>query len=237
MGIMGRMSTIFKAKVSKALDQAEDPRETLDYSYQRQLEQLQQVRRGVADVVTSKKRIELQSDKLNDQIKSWEQDAKDALAQNREDLAREALTRKQAAQQQLDGLHSQLADLEQEQTKLVELEKKLSLKVESFRTQKEVVKAKYSAAEAQVKIGEATGGLSEEMADVGMAMQRAQDKTESMQARASAIDELLDSGALDDPMASGDHLKDELNKMKATSGVDDELAKLKASLPAGGAAS
>ncbi|MDA8200201.1 MAG: PspA/IM30 family protein [Thermaerobacter sp.] len=237
MGIMGRMSTIFKAKVSKALDQAEDPRETLDYSYQRQLEQLQQVRRGVADVVTSKKRIELQSDKLNDQIKSWEQDAKDALAQNREDLAREALTRKQAAQQQLDGLHSQLADLEQEQTKLVELEKKLSLKVESFRTQKEVVKAKYSAAEAQVKIGEATGGLSEEMADVGMAMQRAQDKTESMQARASAIDELLSSGTLDDPISSGDHLKDELNKMKATSGVDDELAKLKAAVPAGGAAS
>ena len=237
MGIMGRMSTIFKAKVSKALDQAEDPRETLDYSYQRQLEQLQQVRRGVADVVTSKKRIELQSAKLDDQIKSWEQDAKDALAQNREDLAREALTRKQAAQQQLDGLHSQLTDLEQEQTKLVELEKKLALKVESFRTQKEVVKAKYSAAEAQVKIGEATGGLSEEMADVGMAMQRAQDKTESMQARASAIDELLASGTLDDPISSGDHLKDELNKMKATSSVDDELAKLKAAVPAGGAAS
>jgi phage shock protein A len=238
MGIMGRMSTIFKAKVSKALDQVEDPRETLDYSYERQLEQLQKVRRGVADVVTSKKRIELQSAKLEDQIKGWEQDAKDALAQNREDLAREALTRKQAAQQQLDGLHSQLTDLEQEQTKLVELEKKLSLKVESFRTQKEVVKAKYSAAEAQVRIGEAAGGLSEEMADVGLAMQRAQDKTESMQARASAIDELLSSGSLDDQFSSGDHLKDELNKMKTTSNVDDELAKLKASMnAAGGAAS
>lgn len=237
MGIMGRMSTIFKAKVSKALDQVEDPRETLDYSYEKQLEQLQQVRRGVADVVTSKKRIELQSAKLTDQIKGWEQDAKDALAQNREDLAREALTRKQAAQQQLDGLQSQLTDLEQEQTKLVALEKKLSLKVESFRTQKEVVKAKYSAAEAQVKIGEAAGGLSEEMADIGMAMQRAQDKTESMQARASAIDELLSSGTLDDPISSGDHLKDELNKMKATSSVDDELAKLKAQVPSGGAAS
>lgn len=227
MGLMARMSTIFKSKVSKALDSVEDPRETLDYSYQRQLEQLQNVRRGVADVVTSKKRIELQAAKLESQAKQWEQDARDALAQGREDLAKEALTRKQSAQQQLDGLHSQLADLEKEQAKLVKVEQQLATKVDSFRSQKEVIKAQYSAAEAQVKIGEAASGLSEEMADVGLAMQRAKDKTESMQARASAIDELLDNGTLDDAMSSGDHLADELNKMKATQGVDADLARLK----------
>jgi phage shock protein A len=229
MGLMSRMSTILKSKVSKALDAAEDPRETLEYSYQRQLEQLQQVRRGVADVVTSKKRIELQSAQLEQQIKQWEDDARDALGNNREDLAREALSRKQLAAQQLEGLHAQMADLEQEQQKMVTLEQQLSLKVQAFRTQKEVVKAKYSAAEAQVKIGEAAHGLSEEMADIGMAMQRAQDKTEAMQARAAAIDELVDQGALDSPLSSsGDSLRDELNKMKSTSSVDQELAKLKA---------
>lgn len=230
MGLMARMSTILKSKVSKALDSAEDPRETLDYSYQRQLEQLQNVRRGVADVVTSKKRIELQAARLDAQVKQWEQDAKDALAQGREDLATEALTRKQSALQQLDGLHSQMADLEKEQTKLVDLEHKLAAKVDAFRSQKEVVKAQYSAAEAQVKIGEAASGLSEEMADVGMAMQRAKDKTESMQARAGAIDELLETGTLDDPTASGDKLRDELNKMKSHQSVTDELAQMKAQM-------
>jgi phage shock protein A len=229
MGLMSRMSTILKSKVSKALDAAEDPRETLEYSYQRQLEQLQQVRRGVADVVTSKKRIELQAAQLEQQIQEWENDAREALANNREDLAREALSRKQMAQQQLDGLHGQLADLEKEQAKLVQLEQQLSAKVQAFRTQKEVVKAKYSAAEAEVKIGEAAHGLSEEMADVGLALQRAQDKTEAMQARAAAIDELVQQGALDTPFTStGDSLKDELNKMKTASSVDSELERLKA---------
>jgi phage shock protein A len=229
MGLMSRMATVFKAKVSKALDAAEDPRETLEYSYQRQLEQLQQVRRGVADVVTSKKRIELQAAQLKQQIEQWENDARDALQNNREDLAREALSRKQMAQQQLDGLTGQLADLEKEQAKLVQLEQQLSAKVQAFRTQKEVVKAKYSAAEAEVKIGEAAHGLSEEMADVGLAMQRAQDKTEALQARAAAIDELVAQGALDTPfMSSGDSLRDELNKMKTATSVDQELARLKA---------
>jgi phage shock protein A len=235
MGLMARMSTIFKSKVSKVLDQVEDPRETLEYSYQRQLEQLQQVRRGVADVVTSKKRIELQAARLQEQIQRWEQDARTALAQGREDLAREALARKETARQQLEGLQGQIADLEKEEAKLVTLEQKLSAKVEAFRTQKEVIKAKYSAAEAQVKIGEAASGLSEEMADVGLAMQRAQDKTEAMQARAQAIDELLANGALEDPTATGDRLQDELNKMKAGQNVEAELARLKQEV--GGASS
>jgi phage shock protein A len=229
MGLMARMSTILKAKVSKTLDSVEDPRETLDYSYQRQLEELQKVRRGVADVVTSKKRIELQAAKLDEQVQQWTEDAKTAVAQGRDDLAREALSRKQAAMAQLDGLHAQLADLEKEEAKLVDLEHKLSAKVDAFRTQKEVIKAKYSAAEATVRIGEAATGLSEEMADIGLAMQRAQDKTESMQARAQAIDELVNSGTLNDPLvSSGDPLRDELDKMKAGQSVDDELARLKA---------
>jgi phage shock protein A len=227
MGLMARMSTIFKAKVSKVLDQVEDPRETLEYSYQRQLEQLQQVRRGVADVVTSKKRIELQAARLQEQVQKWEEDARAALAQGREDLAREALTRRETARQQLEGLHAQIADLEKEEAKLVTLEQKLSAKVEAFRTQKEVIKAKYSAAEAQVKIGEAASGLSEEMADVGLAMQRAQDKTEAMQARAQAIDELLAKGTLEDPTTTGDRLQDELNRVKAGQNIEAELARLK----------
>src|SRR5206468_11837833 len=166
-----------KAKASKALDRAENPNETLDYSYERQLQQLQNVKRRIADVATAKKRLELQYTSMQQQVDKLDGQARDALKANREDLAREALTRKAAIQGQLDSIMQQGQQLEAQQTKLVEGEKALSAKVESFRTQKEVIKAQYSAAEAQVKIGEAATGIGQHMEDVGLAVQRAKDKT------------------------------------------------------------
>ncbi len=236
MGLLSRVSTIFKSKVNNALDKAEDPRETLDYSYQKQLDQLQTIRRGVAEVVTSKKRVELQRDRLLQQTKQWEQDARDAVAAGRDDLATEALTRKQAMQGQIQGLDKQIDDLAQEEAKMMDLQAKLKAKVEEFRTQKEVIKAQYSAAQAQVRIGEATHGLGEDMTDLHMALERAQDKTQALQARASAIDEIADSDALAlDSGGSGDSIRDELNKMHSTTGVSDELARMKAELGTGDA--
>lgn len=234
MGILSRVSTIFKSKMNQALDSIEDPRQTLEYSYEKQLELLQNVKRGLADVVASKKRLELQGDKLRSQAATLEQEAKSALAVGREDLARAALERKQAAAQQLDGLQHQIDDLQKEQDKLTAAEQRLTTKVESFRTQKEVIKAQYTAAQATVKIGEAATGLSEEMADVGMAMQRAQDKTDSMRARASAIDELVAQGTLQDTLqASGDPVAAELGKISANANVESDLARLKASVAQG----
>lgn len=227
MGVLSRMSTVFKAKINKMLDAAEDPRETLDYSYQKQLELLQKVKRGMADVVTSKKRLELQTIKLKEQLAEMEEHAKKALAVSREDLATTVLERKQAVQKQLDGLNGQIADLEKEQEKLAATETRLSAKVEAFRTRKEVVKAQYSAAEAQVKIGEAATGISEEMADVGLALERAQEKTENMRARAAAIDELTDQGLLDDLLESKDDVKRELDKYSTAQNVQAELERLK----------
>jgi len=233
MGLIQRFTTIFKAKASKMLDKAEDPRETLDYSYERQLELLQKVRRGVADVATSRKRIELQQAKLEQSVTKLDGQARQALGAGREDLARTALERKKAVQAQLQGLDQQRQQLETEQQKLTEAEQRLSAKVEAFRTQKETVKAQYTAAEAQVKINEAFGGISEEMADVGMSLQRAQDKTEQMQARAGAIDELLASGALDDMTQTGDPIDRELAAIAQGSEVDAELAAMKKEIGAG----
>jgi phage shock protein A len=236
-GLMSRFTTLFKVKANKALDRAEDPGETLDYSYQKQLEMLQKVKRGVADVVTSKKRLQLQTAKLEESIVKLDGQARQALAANREDLARTALERKTLIQGQLQGLDAQIAQLEQQQQTLIDQERRLSTKVESFRTQKEVVKAQYSAAEAQVRIGEATTGLGEEMSDVGMALSRAQDKTEQMQARAAAVNELVDTGAIDDLTApAGSDLDQQIAALTAGSQVDNELAKMKAELGAGGAA-
>jgi phage shock protein A len=233
-GLMSRASLVVKSKMSKLLDRAEDPAETLDYSYEKQLELLQNVKRGIADVVTAKKRLELQETQLQQSIVKLDAQARQALAANREDLARQALERKSGLQQQLQSLDQQATQLEQQQEKLVASEKTLSAKVEAFRTQKETIKAQYSAAEAQVKIGEAATGIGEQMADTGLAIQRAKDKTEQMQARASAIDELTTSGALDDFTSDQTDLDRQLGELASQSQVDDELAKMKAELGPGG---
>src|SRR5438874_6706459 len=232
-GLMARLSLIFRAKFSKLLDRAEDPGETLDYSYEEQLRQLQNVKRGIADVTTAKKRLELQYASMEQQANKLDGQARTALQQGREDLAREALTRKAALQGQLEGIMQQGQQLEAQQQKLIQGEKTLQAKVESFRTQKEVIKAQYSAAEAQVRIGEAATGIGEQMADVGLAIQRAKDKTEQMQARANAIDELTTTGALEDFTSSGDDIDRQLAAISQGSQVDDELAKLKAEVGPG----
>jgi phage shock protein A len=233
-GIFQRISLIFRAKTDKALDKMEDPRQTLDYSYQRQLELLQKVRRGVADVATSRKRVELQANGLNTQADKLTAQAQKALEVGREDLAREALTRRSGIQQQLTDLQAQHAQLQGEEEKLTRASQRLQAKVDAFRTRKETIKATYTAAEAQTKIGEAFSGISEEMGAVGLAVQRAEDKTQAMQARAGAIDELLASGALDDVSGSAkDDITAELERMSSQGDVELELARLKGELGAG----
>ena len=236
MGLVSRTTTVIKAKYSKLLNRAENPNETLDYSYEQMLQQLQNVKRGVADVVTAKKRLEIQTQKLEQSVVTLESQARQAVAANREDLARQALEKKAAVQQQLQGLDTQVQQLGDQQEKLVAGQQQLEAKIESFRSQKEVIKAQYSAAEAQVRIGEAATGIGTHMADTGLAIQRAKDKTEELQARASAIDELTAAGSLEDFTSSDTQLDRELASISASSQVDSELAKLKAEVGSGGEA-
>ena len=234
-GMASRASLIVKSKISKLLNKAENPTETLDYSYEKQLELLQNVKRGLADVVTAKKRLELQTQKSEQNVVKLETQARQAVAAGREDLARQALERKSAVQQQLQGLDVQVKQLEDQQEKLSANEKALQAKIESFRSEKEVIKAQYSAAEASVRINEAATGIGEQMADTGLAIQRAKEKTEQMQARASAVDELVSSGALDDFTSSDTDLDRQLAQISSQGQVDDELAKMKAELGTGAA--
>src|SRR5271156_2974792 len=235
-GLTGRMSTVVKAKVSKLLDRAEDPAETLDYSYQKQVEQLQNVKKGIADVVTAKKRLQMQEATLKQSVVKLDTQARQAVSGGQEDLAKAALERKNVAQTELQGLDTQVAELADQQEKLTDSEQKLRAKIEAFRTKKEVVKAQYSAAEAQVHISEAATGVGEQMADVGLAMQRALDKTDQMKARASAVQELEAAGTFEDLTALGsgdDDIDRQLKQLSSTSEVDADLAKLKAELGTG----
>jgi phage shock protein A len=233
-GLIERAVTVIQAKLSKLIGRAEDPRETLDYSYEKQLEMLQNVKRGVADVVTAKKRLQLQAQKLEQGVVKLDSQAREAIGAGREDLARTALERKVGVQQQLQDLDRQTQELELQQQKLVENERTLSTRIESFRSEKEVIKAQYSAAEAQVKIGEAATGIGDQMQNTGQAVQRAREKTEEMQARGQAMDELIASGTLEDVTSGGNtQLDRELAQIASQSDVDKELEKIKAEVGAG----
>jgi len=236
MGIFSRISTFFKVRANAALDKAEDPGQVLDYSYSKQLEQLQQVKRSIADVVTAEKRLELQQSQLIDKSNQREQQARQALAANREDLARMALQEKENALTMINGYEQQLAQLRDQKEKLLTMQRNLTTRVEAFRTQKEMVKAQYSAAQAQVKINETLTGMSEEMSEVNMAMQRAQDKVLGMQARAEATEALIENDELQALPSPGNEstLDRELRKISAEQNIDAQLEALKQNMQLGG---
>jgi phage shock protein A len=185
-------------------------------------------------VATARKRIELQAQGLQKQADKLQAQAKAALQQGNEDLAREALSRRAALGEQLADLKTQHDQITEQEQKLIQTSPELQTRVERFRTQKETMKASYTAAEAQTKVGEAVSGISKSTTDAGATMQRAQDKIASMQARAGAIDELLASGALEDLSTPVDDIQKELDKVSSTNQVDNELAALKAELGTGG---
>ncbi len=228
MSIMRRMSDLFQQKANRVLDRAEDPVDALDLSYQKQMEALQKVRQSVAEVLTSEKRLEMQQSQLQQTADKSQAQAKLALQQGREDLARLALTRAQDAKTQSDGMQQQIQQLKDQEQRLEITAQKLTAKVASFRTQRETIKAQYSAAKASTQIGEAVTGLSEQMTDVNLMVERAQDKTQQMQARSQAIDSLVDSGTLDTiGITSGDDIDRQLQGTLTDSQVDAQLAALK----------
>ena len=225
---MNRISTVIKQKANVLVDKYEDPREALDYSYTKQIELLNKLRRDIAEVVTAKRRLEMQKAKLWDNIRTLDEQARRSLDADREDLAKLALERKNANLLQLQGLDKQISEMLTEQEKLEQTEKRLSTKVEEFKSKKEVIKAQFSAAEAQVRIKENVTGISEEMTDIGMALNKAEEKTEKMKAKSGALDEMIDSGVLTDYTINKDSIEMELEQVTVKSSVDEELAKLKA---------
>ncbi len=231
MGLISRVTNLFRIRANAALDKVEDPGQVMDYSYSKQLEQLQQLRHSIADVVTQEKRLEMQQNQLRASANKLDGQARQALQASREDLARQALQRKETVITQLNGYEQQIAQLKEQEERLLSMERTVSARVETFRTQKEMVKAQYSAAQAQVKINEAVTGISQEMTEMNMAMQRAQDKVLNMQARANAMDTLIEQGTLEEQglLGSGkqDSLDRELQHVASQQNVEDQLQAMK----------
>ncbi|MGH9924610.1 MAG: PspA/IM30 family protein [Nitrososphaeraceae archaeon] len=228
MGLLNRISTVIKQKANYLVDKYEDPRQALDYSYEKQRELVNRLRRDMAEVVTSKRRLEMQKARLWDNIRTLDEQARRSLDSDREDLAKLALQRKNANLIQMQGLDRQIAEMQAEQEKLEQTEKRLSAKVEEFKSKKEVIKAQYSSAEAQVRIKENITGISEEMTDVGISMNRVEEKAERMKSKAQALDEMISSGVLVDYTSNKDEIENELEQITVNKSVEEELAKLKA---------
>jgi phage shock protein A len=237
MGLWSRFLNLFRMRANAALDKAEDPGQVMDYSYTKQLEQLQQLRRSIAEVVTNEKRLDLLQSQVQQQINKLDQQAMQALQANREDLARMALQKKEGLVVQISSYEQQIAQLRAQEENLIAMERKISARVEAFRTQKEMVKAQYGAAQAQVKINEAVTGISQEMTEMNLAMQRAQDKVLTMQSRANAMETLIEQGTLGEQGqlgSGGDTLDRELQKISSQQNVEAQLQAMKQQMQLGG---
>src|ERR1700677_461653 len=233
MSLFQRAHDIVAAKANKALDAAEKPDEMLDLSYEQMLDQITKVRQALVTIAASRKQIELQEQQLQHSVDHLQDQAKAALAQGREDLAREALSRKAAAQTQIDGMEPQHQQLTEQEQKLEQTLAGLQDRVNKCRSQKEVLKAQYTAASAMNSVSESVAGISGTLGDSGAELQRAQDKIATMQARAGALDELLQSGVLEDVGGGGADIQKELDEAGGSADVDRELAALKAQIGPG----
>jgi phage shock protein A len=227
MSVWSRVRMLWHAEVSSALDKAEDPRTVMDYAYNQQQELLITLRRGLVDVATSKQQLEQEAQRLAARIPQLDDQARRAVAAGREDLARVAIERKWLAANEIEGLTKQIAEVETEKQRLAGQERTLQVRVEQFRTHREVVVARYSAAEAEVRLKESLAGVSGELAELSMAVGRAEEKADRLQARARAIDSLVDLGSFP-PVGGGDFVEAELLRVTVTKEIDNELARIKA---------
>ena len=232
MTIWSRIALLLRIKTKAALDAWEDPRQTLVYVDQQQQEQLRKVKQGLIEVAISKRQLMQQVEKLHVRLPRLEDQARRALSAGREDLARIALERKQSALTELAGLEMQVAEVGEEERKLALAEQQLAARIDDFRMRRQALAARYTAAEAQVRVNEALSGVSSDFAELGMALGRAEEKIGGMLARASAVDALIESGVLASPLdGHGDALDRELRGLAGRAAVDDELAALRAELP------
>lgn len=225
-----------KGGLDALLAPAADPRQTFAGTYERQRTLLAQVQQALTAIGSSKTQLEHKIDEVRQKLPQLEEQARRALLGNREDLARLALQRRQVALAELQTLEQQLREVQDEEQRLTVVEQRLSTQIEAFFARQQISAVRYSAAEAQVRIHEALAGVSEDLAGLGEALQETEQKTEAMQARASAIDRLVEAGVLELPgTGSGDDVARQIAALDAGASVEAQLAALKRQLdlPAG----
>lgn len=202
MGITSRIATVLRSRLSR--DDTEHLQDRLDETYRTQLGHLQSVRRGVADVTTSRKRVEVRLAKLDQDVATLDAESKAAVGRGDDDAARAALTRKVTVEQAAADLRERHEALQAEERKLAATADDLERRIEDFRLRKDTLSARHSAATARAEVTDAGTGITSSMSEVNQAMAEAERHTRELEAKADAVDELVDDGLVDRPGESAD---------------------------------
>src|SRR5882672_4540872 len=226
MGFADRIRQKIKSGASAALAPAPDPRITHLTSHQKQRSLRNQVAKAIEDVAAAKQRLQAAADAVRERLPALEDQARTELKAGRETMARLALQRRHVAELELQTLDRQLAEVESEEVTLAMIEQRLTAQIEAFAARQEVIKARFSAAEAQVRINEAVTGVSEDFAELSATLQQAEERTESLQSRATAIDRLVQDGDLSAISPTAESLDVRLGLAAADEDVERQLSAL-----------
>jgi len=231
-GFWDRLKASIEAKLNKLLDNFEDPREQLDYAYDKLIQQLHNVEMALSRAITARKKLEFELERINERIEDLEDKARRALQAGREDLAKKALERKYVLTSQKKALEERIADMKEDEENLIEVRDKLRIKVDLFKAKKEQLKSEYEASKAQVEVQEMLTGLSDDFSSAARVIERAESKVDEMKARAAALDELIATGGALDILEpeEKDEIERELGKIEMQSEIEEELRKLKEQL-------
>ncbi|MFN3527607.1 MAG: PspA/IM30 family protein [Candidatus Altarchaeaceae archaeon] len=222
MGVLKRAANILAAKINALLGRVEDPKEMLDYSYEKQKELLQKVNQGIANVMTAKKQLEIKRDELKAKVEKYQNQAESAMAAGREDLATIALNRKIETLEMIRSLDAQINNLEKNLENLKITKQKLEIKIQQFATKKEILKAQYDASKATVQVQESLTGLSEDIGDIKNTIDRIEEKIEKQKARAEAISSMIETGMIEE-VDFGIEKKDDIDRELAKIGKNEKI--------------
>ena len=227
MGLLARTTHIIRAKFNAILNRAENPTEDLDYAYTQMKDGISEVEEAIKTTRTQIVRLKRRQERLEDEVEHHNEQAREAMGQDREDLARRALTKKKTKMNVIEELDGQIEALHSQEESLDQKLSKYRTRVSEFRTEKETMKARYEAADSMTNVQEIISGLDTDGA--GAAIEDAESSIEEMEARAQAVDELQSDGAFNSPLQDDD-IESELHDLTTASEVEDELGTLKSEM-------
>ncbi|HTP57476.1 MAG TPA: PspA/IM30 family protein [Spirochaetia bacterium] len=188
MGILDRIRTVLKSNINALISKAEDPEKMLNQLIIDMNEQLLEAKKQVAMSIADEKKLERQMLENKSQSEDWEKKAMLAVRAGKDDLAKEALLRKQeydgyaaSFQKEYESQHSSVEQLK-------DALRQLSGKIEEASRKKNLLIARAKRAEAQKQIqqtmGSLTAGSSFDTFD------RMAEKVDQIEAEADAMKEL-----------------------------------------------
>ena len=227
MKIFKRMKKVFEAKMSKFVDEVEDPEELLDISLQEMKEHLQQVQKSLLELTTIKKGLEKDLDDVKDKVELAQEQAQTAMDIEKEELARAALEKKADLNDKKTILKTKIEKIENKIEVIKSNKKTLAEQIKKLETKREELTFINKSDDAQLEVKEIITGASSDITDLNGQIERAEEKIRKKEAKLSAIDELVADGELINDFNSEDDIEKSLNQIERDSKIEEELANLR----------